>query len=138
MGAGNDLASFAIAPGRRTQVINVGSNLTTAEHYYVHVIGKAKDQECVGSGSCPSFTELGSKAPYNSRPNLLVPFMVPLPDEDASWLEYNAYRGLLKDTNIIDKPNKPLPACSWAYRPEYQFSQYGLEMQEINATQRSA
>ncbi len=65
VGAGNDLASFAIAPGRRTQVINVGSNLTTAEHYYVHVIGKAKDQECVGSGSCPSFTELGSKAPYN-------------------------------------------------------------------------
>lgn len=138
VGAGNDLASFAIAPGRRTQVINVGSNLTTAEHYYVHVIGKAKDQECVGSGSCPSFTELGSKAPYNSRPNLLVPFMVPLPDEDASWLEYNAYRGLLKDTNIIDKPNKPLPAYSWAYRPEYQFSQYGLEMQEIKATQRSA
>ena len=44
--------------------------------------------------------------------------MVPLPDEDASWLEYNAYRGLLKDTNIIDKPNKPLPAYSWAYRPE--------------------
>jgi hypothetical protein len=37
---GSDLAEFAIAPGRKTQVINVGSNLTTAEHYYVHVIGK--------------------------------------------------------------------------------------------------
>jgi hypothetical protein len=45
VGTGNDLASFAIAPARRTQFINVSSNLTTAEHYYVHVIGKAKDQE---------------------------------------------------------------------------------------------
>jgi len=137
-GAGNDLASFAIAPGRRTQVINVGSNLTTAEHYYVHVIGKAKDQECVGSGSCPSFTDLGFTAPYDSRPNLLVPFMVPLPDEDASWQEYNKYRELLADETVTEKPNKPLPAYTWAYRPEYQFSQYGLEMQAINTASTDA
>ncbi|RHW74803.1 Ig-like domain-containing protein [Colwellia sp. RSH04] len=135
VGAGNDLASFAIAPGRKTQVINVGSNLSTAEHYYVHVIGKAKDQECGSGGSCPSFTELGSKAPYDTRPNLLVPFLVPLPDEDRTWIEYHTYRGLMADEEITDKPNKPLPAYSWAYRPEYQFSQFGLEMQEINATQ---
>jgi len=133
VGAGNDLSSFAIAPGRKTQVIKVGSNLTTAEHYYIHVIGKAKDQECHGGGSCPSFDTLGTQPPYNSRPNLLVPFLVPLPDEDSTWLAYNAYRGLLADENITDKPNKPLPAYSWAYRPEYQFSQYGLAMQEINA-----
>jgi hypothetical protein len=134
VGAGNDLASFAIAPGRKTQVINVGSNLTSAEHYYVHVIGKGKDQECSGGGSCPSFTDLGSNAPYDTRPNLLVPFLVPLPDEDSTWQAYNAYRGLLANDEITDKPNKPLPAYTWAYRPEYQFSQYGLEMQEIKAT----
>jgi len=134
VGAGNDLASFAIAPGRKTQVINVGSNLTTAEHYYVHVIGKAKDQECSGGGSCPSFTTTGFDAPYDTRPNLLVPFLVPLPDEDLTWLTYHAYRNLLADDSVTDKPNKPLPAYSWAYRPEYQFSQYGLEMQAITAT----
>ena len=138
VGAGNDLASFAIAPGRKTQVINVGSNLTTAEHYYVHVIGKGKDQECGGGGSCPSFTIPGFTAPYDSRPNLLVPFLVPLPDEDRTWVEYNIYRGLLSDDAITDKPNKPLPAYTWAYRPEYQFSQFGLEMQEIKATQTDA
>ncbi|KGJ86800.1 hypothetical protein [Colwellia psychrerythraea] len=134
VGAGNDLASFAIAPGRKTQVINVGSNLSTAEHYYVHVIGKGKDQECGSGGSCPSFTEPGFTAPYDSRPNLLVPFLVPLPDEDLTWLTYHVYRGLLADDTITDKPNKPLPAYSWAYRPEYQFSQFGLEMQSITAT----
>jgi hypothetical protein len=132
--SGSDLASFAIAPGRKTQVIKVGSNLTTAEHYYVHVIGKGKNQDCVGGGSCPSFTSLGFNAPYNHRPNLLVPFLVPLPDEDLTWQEYNNYRGLLADDTVINKPNKPLPAYSWAYRPEYQFSQYGLKIQEIKAT----
>jgi hypothetical protein len=135
--SGSDLASFAIAPGRKTQVIKVGSNLTTAEHYYVHVIGKGKDQECSGAGSCPSFTSLGFNAPYNHRPNLLVPFLVPLPDEDLTWQEYNNYRGLLADDTVINKPNKPLPAYSWAYRPEYQFSQYGLKMQGIKATDAS-
>jgi hypothetical protein len=130
VGAGNDLASFAIAPGRKTQVINVGSNLTTAEHYYVHVIGKGKDQECGSGGSCPSFTDPGFTAPYDSRPNLLVP----LPDEDLTWLTYHVYRGLLADDTLTEKPNKPLPAYSWAYRPEYQFSQFGLEMQSITAT----
>jgi hypothetical protein len=133
--AGSDLASFAIPPGRKTQVIKVGSNLTTAEHYYVHVIGKGKSQDCVGGGSCPSFTSLGFNAPYNHRPNLLVPFLVPLPDEDLTWQEYNKYRGLLADETITDKPNKPLPAYSWAYRPEYQFSQYGLVMDKIIKTE---
>jgi hypothetical protein len=95
--AGSDLASFAIPPGRKTQVIKVGSNLTTAEHYYVHVIGKGKNQDCSGRGSCPSVTTTGMTAPYDKRPNLLVPFLVPLPDEDLTWQEYNKYRGLLAD-----------------------------------------
>ncbi|MCI2285253.1 Ig-like domain-containing protein [Colwellia sp. MSW7] len=138
VGAGNDLASFAIAPGRKTQVISVGSNLTTAEHYYVHVIGKGKDQECSGGGSCPGFSNTGTTAPYDTRPNLLVPFLVPLPDEDRTWIDYRTYRGLLADEAITNKPNKPLPAYSRAYRPEYQFSQYGLEMKEINATATDA
>ncbi|MFT6221873.1 MAG: hypothetical protein ACJA0C_001281, partial [Candidatus Endobugula sp.] len=131
-GSGSDLAEFAIAPGRNTQVINVGSNLTRPEHFYVHVIGKAKDQECEAGSSCPSFDVTGTEAPYSERPNLLVPFLVPLPDEDRSWQEYNSYRGLLNaaDTTGIE-PIKPLPAYSWQYRPEYQFSQYDLQEQEI-------
>ncbi|MGS2717281.1 hypothetical protein ACVBE9_03850 [Eionea flava] len=86
VGAGADLAEFPIAPGRQTQVVNVGSNLSTAEHYYIHVIGKPKDQACVPNASCPSFAETTA----DGRPSLRVPLLVPLADEDRHWQAYNA------------------------------------------------
>jgi hypothetical protein len=138
--AGSDLAEFPIAPGRNTQVVNVGSNLSTAEHYYIHVNGMAKDQECEAGYTCPSFdvsgAAVGVEAPYDARPSLLTPFLVPLYLESDSLFEYNAYRGALQsfDPSVPDavEPDKPLPAYAWQYRPEYQFSVYELEMQEIN------
>ena len=137
--AGSDLAEFPIAPGRHTQVIRVGDNLTTAEHFYIHVIGKPRDQECVSTASCPTFNQTGSEAPYDTRPQLLTPFLVPLADEDRHWQEYNAYRNILRNQEAEggseeSNPAKPLPAYAWQYRPEYQFSQYSLEVEEINRT----
>ncbi len=139
---GTDLAEFPIAPGRNTQVVNVGSNLTTAEHYYIHVHGMAKDQECVSGYTCPDFdvpgSAVGATAPYDSRPSLLTPFLVPLFNEDRHWQEYTSYRELQRDYDPAspngEEPTKPLPAYSWQFRPEYQFSQFELEMQEINRT----
>lgn len=135
--AGSDLAEFPIAPGRNTQVIRVKDNLTTADHFYVHVLGKPKDQECASNTSCPSFDLSGGEAPYDSRPKLITPFLTPLPDEDFEWEEYNAYR-VLKDefekdeeNSDLEEPIKPLPAYVWEYRPEYQFSQFKLEVQEL-------
>ena len=58
-------------------------------------------------------------------------------DENTTWLEYNSYRDVLdqfneEDTQITERPEKPLPSYVWQYRPEYQFSQYQLEVEEIN------
>lgn len=139
--AGSDLSEFPIGPGRETHVIKVKDNLTTADHYYIHVIGKPKGQKCVLQGSCPSFNETGDEPPYDSRPELLTPFLTPLPDEDLQWLEYTTYRELLRayesaeDNSSSIEPTKPLPAYSWQYRPEYQFSQYEFEVDKINRVQ---
>lgn len=137
--AGADLAEFSIAPGRDTQVINVNSNLSHAEHYYIHVHGMAKDQECVAGYTCPDFSvtgaSVGASDPYDTRPSLLTPFLVPLFNEDRHWQEYGVYRGLKRDYDPSDsgaiEPLKPLPAYSWQYRPEYQFSMFELEVTEI-------
>ena len=140
--AGSDLAEFPIAPGRNTQVIRVKDNLSTAEHFYIHVIGKPKNQECVSDASCPSFNVNGSQAPYDSRPQLLTPFLVPLADEDRHWQEYSQYRTILRNQNDntpqSERPIKPLPAYVWQRRPEYQFSQFDLEINELNLTTTGA
>lgn len=38
-----DQAIFPIAPSLKTQVMKAGDNLTTAEHFYIHVSGTSKD-----------------------------------------------------------------------------------------------
>jgi hypothetical protein len=126
---GDDAASFPIGPGRTTQMVQVGSNLSAPEHFYVHVIGKPINQECVSGASCPSFDISGTTPPFDTRPALLTPFLTPLFDEDSHWREYGAYRQLKKDNPDLSAPP---PAYSWHYRPEYQFSRFELEMQEIN------
>ncbi len=140
--AQSDLADFPIAPGRKTQALQVASNQSFAEHFYVHVIGKPKDQEC--GDVCPNFTDtgavLGAAPPYDTRPRFLTPFYVPLFDEEQHWEEYNAYRELQRNynpdnTNGGVKPLKPLPAYAWKYRPEYQFSRFQLEMRAVNRVQ---
>lgn len=142
-GVGSGLSEFPIAPGRKIQAITVSSNLSSAEHYYVHVIGKPRNQECPSFWNCPNFESIGlhngAEAPYDVRPRYLTPFYVPLFNEAKHWEDYNAYRELQRgfdpaDPDSID-PLKPLPAYSWLYRPEYQFSQFELEMQKIETVQ---
>lgn len=135
------ISEFSIAPGRNTQVLRVNTgDSAQGDHFYVHVIGKARDQDCVNGSSCPDFDVRGDDAPYDSRPKLLTPFLVPLYDEDTSWQEYSVYRELLKaadeeeNTDGAIVPDKPQPAHVWQYRPEYQFTQFDLDIQEINRT----
>jgi len=142
--AQGQLASFPIAPGRHTQVLRVKDNLQSPEHFYIHVSGTQKDEK-------PEFDAAGNHAaaPFDSRPKGLTPFLTPLYDEDKDWQVYNAYRDIKreqlkneKDTNTPtpekDKPLKPLPSYAWGYRPEYQFSQYSLEVKEINRVNTDA
>ncbi|MFQ3248071.1 MAG: hypothetical protein ACI9SP_004731, partial [Arenicella sp.] len=141
---GDDMAEFAIAPGRNTQVLRLSGQTSNTEHFYIHVIGKPKDQECVAGSNCPSFDVVSSQAELAGRPKLLTPFLTPLWDENESWKEYAAYKKTLEELeealpeggelSEADKPNKPLPSYAWQYRPEYQFSQFDFEVDGIERT----
>ncbi len=128
----SDLASFPIAPGLQKQVIQLRDNQTRPEHYYVHVTGTQVNEN-------PSFDAAGgaAEAPLDVRPVGMTPFLTPLFDEDKSLIEYNAYRDLKRNNNDVDA-DKPIPYYAWSYRPEYQFSRYSLEMQEVNRTYTDA
>ena len=134
----SDLAEFPIRPGLQTQAITVASNLTRPEHYYVHVIGMAENQHCVAGMSCPDFDTPGTTTPFDTRPRLLTPFMVPLFDEQDTFDQLNAFNAILRNQQNQEgqgepvQPNRPLPSYVWQYRPEYQFSQFELAVQEIN------
>src|SRR5690606_27617806 len=120
--------------GRQTQLLKIRDNLTVPEHFYIHVSGTQKDEN-------PQFDAAGNAAlePFDSRPRTLTTFQVPVYDDNKDWKTYNTYRNLLPDQAAAETPDpdavtpqKPLPSYVWSYRPEYQFSQYDLEIAEIN------
>lgn len=120
-------AQFPIAPGRQTQVIQLSDNLTSSEHYYIHVSGTQ-------SAETPEFgnTQNGDLV---GRPGLLTPFWTPLYDEQTDWETFRNYLQVRNDRIENQEPTddliKPDPYYAWLYRPEYQFSRYSLEAQEI-------
>jgi Laminin G domain len=131
--AGASLANFPIAPGRQTQVLRFNEQQKGAEHFYIHVNGTAKDEG-------PDFGgEYGNPNFGAGRPKNATPFLTPLYEEDKSWKTYKAYRDIKREQAEQEepvpeeqKPLKPVPSYTWGHRPEYQFSQYKLEMAELN------
>ncbi|ACE83427.1 hypothetical protein CJA_2502 [Cellvibrio japonicus Ueda107] len=127
----SDLANFPIPPGRNTQVLKISDNLTTPEHFYVHVSGTQKNEK-------PDFSGTNFGVGLEGRPQKFTPFLTPLFDENDTWQIYKAYRDLKREQDDDESSEpvvdliKPLPTYSWSYRPEYQFSQYELEIAEIN------
>ncbi len=135
----DDMAEFPISPGRNTQVLRVGNGANAStDHFYIHVIGKPKEQECVSGLSCPNFDTTSNDPGLAGRPSLLTPFLTPLWDEQDSWLTFRAYLATLNGYQINsqddadDLPVKPLPTYQWQYRPEYQFSQYDFTVGDIS------
>ncbi len=128
---GGDLANFAIPPGRNIQVLKISDNLTTPENFYVHVVGMQKDEN-------PNFSGSNTAEGLAGRPEKFTPFLTPLYDENKNWQTWSAYQQLKQDwaddenPDEKNKPAKPLPFYVWGYRPEYQFSQYKLEIAELN------
>ncbi|HEB55820.1 MAG TPA: alpha/beta hydrolase, partial [Gammaproteobacteria bacterium] len=66
-----------------------------------------------------------------------VPFLVPVFDETGSELQRRVYRQMKQD-NPGQQYDKPEPIYRWAYRPEFQFSNYQLTMKEIRAENYAA
>ena len=130
VGAG-DLANFAIPPGRNIQVLKISDNLTTPENFYVHVVGTQQDEK-------PDFGGSNTALNLKGRPAKFTPFLTPLYEENKNWQTWNAYQKLKQEwaeeenPDEENKPAKPLPFYVWGYRPEYQFSQYKLEVAELN------
>ena len=126
------LAEFPIAPGRHTQVLRIRDNLTAPEHFYIHVTGTQKNEKPDFGAAGPSSDE-----PMDTRPKMLTPFLTPQYDELKDWLkitDWNQARKAFNEGQSTVEPLKPQPGYVWAYRPEYQFSQYELELHEIERT----
>ena len=118
------LANFSIKPGRNTQQVQIGSNATQNEHYYVQVSGEPIDGN-------PTFDTVGAgNGPLQYRPNNYVPILTPIADEHLTWQQYLAYREYQKE-NPEAELDKPKPVYHWLYRPELQFSLYSLEIKNI-------
>ncbi|WP_143595700.1 COG1470 family protein [Tamilnaduibacter salinus] len=142
---GGEMAEFPISPGRQTQVLQFSSDNANPEHFYIHVLGKARNAECEGASSCAGFDRTGADegigAPLDTRPRFITPFLTPHYDEEHHWLAYREYRRLLEEGKEVDEgepeepavdPVRPMPTYTWNHRPEYQFSRYGLEIDAIN------
>src|SRR5690606_27805710 len=152
LGATGDMASFSIKPGLHAQHINLGSNLSQADHYYIHVIGQPKGIPCPNpSVSCADFEsnlELPEDNPYKYRPKNFTPILTPVYNEQQSLNDLCLYQQIKRAADLssteaskagqvcgqyalnelknvdTDNLNTPAPAYEWHYRPEYQFSQF--------------
>ncbi|NVJ62429.1 MAG: hypothetical protein HWE27_18720 [Gammaproteobacteria bacterium] len=119
------LANFSIKPGRHTENVQIGDDPTRNEHYYVQVNGEPLSES-------PDFSVTGAaeSGPLQYRPKNYVPIKAPVMDEAMTWEQYRAYRDYRRENPDADV-KKPEPIYKWFYRPELQFSLYGLEMQNI-------
>ncbi len=138
--SGSGISTFEINPGKRLQVLQLPNHVPTdAQHYYIHVSGEPKSGNPIfidtnnlriapvdfsSSGQNPGILE--------KRPDNYVPFKVQIFDEAATEIQRQVYRQLSQASPNITL-EKPRPRYNWVYRPEFQFSNYQLEMRGIVA-----
>ncbi|MCF6209894.1 MAG: hypothetical protein L3J88_01045 [Gammaproteobacteria bacterium] len=136
---------FAIEPGQHLQVLQLPNNLATdQQHYYLHVSGEPQSGNPIFTGTdnvrigVPDFSSSGQNPGIlEKRPDNYVPFLVPVFDETGSELQRRVYRQMKRD-NPEQAFTKPEPIYRWAYRPEFQFSNYQLTMKEMRAENYAA
>lgn len=120
----NDLSQFQIKPGQQIQVIHLPEILLAKQHLYVQVAGQPANRH-------PDFSTGDGEGHLKHRPSHFVPFAVPLFDEESTELARQAYlKGKKTDKELV----KPKPTYVWQYRPEFQFSMYDLNVEEIRVT----
>lgn len=133
---------FGIKPGLQTQVIELPGTGTAPGHLYVHVIGKAINQECIDNASvaCANYEDNNPNPVYSGRPKYATPFYVPLANE-SSYLEtlkkFNETRDKLirlKKNSELKSLIKPKATHTWVQRPEYAFSVLDVAINEIKRT----
>ncbi len=113
-----------VKPGKQLSLIRlpeVGEGVGN-EHYYVQVSGQPHTRES-------DFSSGNQTAMLQHRPNKFVPLLAPVYDEDTTQLAIQTWNSArLNDSSL----KRPEPIYKWRYRPEYQFSVYDLQVDEIN------
>lgn len=122
---GGNMANFAIRPGRNVVQIRLPQQANRNEHFYIHVSGEPITES-------PSFATIGAadEGPLKYRPAHYVPIKVPVFDELQTNQQWYAYKKLQANGEANNIP-KPKPVYRYLYRPEYQFSTYELDVQNI-------
>ncbi len=139
-GGNNSLSNFAIKPGRQTQVIKLAEGNLGTEHLYVHVSGEPqKRRPDLSSGLTEGFAGNFNNDPgkyaegsiLKYRPSLFVPVKVAVFDENSTKQSTKQWKEAKKNNPSLEKPE---PTYRWVYRPEFQFSVYDLDINEIIRT----
>ncbi|WP_144395382.1 D-Ala-D-Ala carboxypeptidase family metallohydrolase [Pleionea sediminis] len=145
------IAHFKIKPGRHTENIQLSRNIEHNIHYYVQVSAKTAAEtadfntnpESNNSGENSEDSTDGSSdesqpppEPLDYRPQFYVPIKAPIMDEAMTIEQWRAYRDYVRNNpegqnNPQTRIEKPEPIYRWFYRPELQFSLFGLRVNEI-------
>ena len=123
---GSQLNEIDIQPGVKPALLKLkdGCDLSK-EHYYLYFCGHNQASE--GKDQCFNFD------PANGgRPDRYVPVKVAVFDEQATQQQDKLYRYGKEDGTIAANTVKPEPIYRWVYRPEMQFSVFGLTVNHIN------
>lgn len=124
----SQLNTIEIKPGVHPQLLKLsGSCDLQNEHYYLYVCGHNLESE--GKDQCFNFNGEGG------RPSVYVPVKVPVYDEIATRQRLNAYEYARQDDLLseAERDRTPEPVYRWAYRPEMQFSVYGLDVKSVSS-----
>ncbi|WP_196158963.1 hypothetical protein [Reinekea sp. G2M2-21] len=144
-------ARFSVTPGTHSEVVRIpnGAEGLNNEHYYIQVNAlpaqefddfalKANTGEQENRDSDINFDGVAENL---YRPERFVPFKTPQFNEELSTLQKQAY--LLEFNRregegvSTDNMSEPPLVYDWYYRPDYQFSVYDLELNQIQIAQFS-
>lgn len=129
------IAQFAIKPGKHMQVLRLPGGPATNQHLYIQVSGEPESGRPVftnfNQSKTADFSSTGvHTGKLEPRPDRFVPFKVPVFDEKATEEQRQIYRRL-KEENPDQNYTKPKPVYKWVYRPDFQYSIYGLDVKEL-------
>ncbi|MCE2572818.1 hypothetical protein [Motilimonas eburnea] len=121
----SSVSQFSVLPGIQLQALMLFRDNVDNQRFYVQVHAKPEAES-------PDFSSTGRhQGKLGQRPDEFVPFKVPVFDEDAtSAIQDNL--NAQKSANPDFEWYKADPIYHYVYRPEYQFSQYTLQIDEIN------
>src|SRR5690554_1661947 len=129
------IAHFAIKPGKHMQVLTLPDGVDANKHLYIQVSGEPESGRPVftniSQAKTANFQSTGvHDGKLQPRPDRFVPFLVPVFDEENTETQRQIYRQLKRDNPEVSY-QKPKPVYRWQYRPEFQYSIYGLNIQEL-------